>query len=49
VMRQLGHLPKRGEQLEVSGLSFTVLGADSRRIYRLKVTKMDEMPDQVPA
>lgn len=38
VMRKLGHVPKRGEQVWAQGLLFTVLGADSRRIYRLKVT-----------
>lgn len=39
VMRELGHLPKRGEQLEREGLVFTVMGADSRRVYRLRVDK----------
>ncbi len=38
VMRQLGHVPKPGEQVWAQGYLFTVLGADSRRIYRLKVT-----------
>lgn len=38
VMRKLGHVPKRGEQIWAQGFLFTVLGADSRRIYRLKVT-----------
>lgn len=38
VMRELGHVPKRGEQVWAQGFLFTVLGADSRRIYRLKVT-----------
>lgn len=44
VMRLLGHVPKRGEQIESEGVLFTVLGADSRRIYRLKVTT-DEAVD----
>lgn len=47
ILRQLGHMPKRGEQLEVEGLLFTVLGADSRRIYRLKVVPVsDDEPDK---
>ena len=41
VMRKLGHVPKRGEQIWSEGLLFTVLGADSRRIYRLKVTQSE--------
>ena len=41
VMRKLGHVPKRGEQIWAEGLLFTVLGADSRRIYRLKVTQSE--------
>ena len=41
IMRKLGHVPKRGEQIRAEGLLFTVLGADSRRIYRLKVTQFE--------
>lgn len=41
VMKKLGHVPKRGEQVWAQGFLFTVLGADSRRIYRLKVTKSE--------
>lgn len=45
VMRELGHLPKRGEQLEREGLVFTVLGADSRRVYRLRVDKVGDISE----
>ena len=45
IMRALGHVPKRGEQLEEEGLLFTVLGADSRRIYRLKVTTAEAVEE----
>lgn len=38
VMHAFGHLPKRGESIEIGGLRFTVLGADKRRLYLLKVT-----------
>jgi magnesium and cobalt transporter len=38
VMATLGHVPRRGERLELEGLRFEVLRADSRRIHLLKVT-----------
>ncbi len=37
ILGQLGHMPKRGEELEIGGFGFKVLGADSRRIHRLQV------------
>lgn len=40
VMARLGHVPRRGEKLEVNGLRFEVLRADSRRVHLLKVTKV---------
>lgn len=42
VMRHLGHVPKRGEKIQIAGLEFTVLGVDSRRIYRLKVASLND-------
>ena len=37
VTREFGHLPKRGESVEVNGYKFKVLRADSRRIHLLQV------------
>jgi len=38
VLREFGHLPKRGESIEISKFRFKVLRADNRRIYLLQVT-----------
>ncbi len=38
VLSEFGHLPKRGETIEVAGLKFKILRADNRRIYLLQVT-----------
>ena len=35
VVSKFGHMPKRGEQISFSGLRFTVLRADSRRLHSL--------------
>lgn len=40
VANQFGHLPQRGEQLQVDGYDLTVLASDSRRIKLLKVKKL---------
>ena len=37
VLRQLGRVPKRNETLEIDGLRFHVLRADSRRLYTLVI------------
>jgi len=37
VLKRFGRVPKRGEQVEMDGLSITVLRADSRRVYLLEV------------
>lgn len=42
VMARLGRVPRRGEKLEIDGLRFEVLRADSRRIHLLKVTRLAE-------
>ncbi|MHB8454265.1 MAG: HlyC/CorC family transporter [Acidiferrobacterales bacterium] len=41
VMTAFGHLPRRGEKVDIGGLVFEVLRADSRRIHLLKVTWAD--------
>lgn len=37
IMKGLGHLPKRGETLNLNGYHFKVLRADTRRIYLLQL------------
>src|SRR5213083_3556359 len=39
VIAHLGRLPKRGESVNIEGLRFQVLRADSRRVYTLLVDK----------
>jgi magnesium and cobalt transporter len=40
VMARLGRVPRRGEKLDIDGLRFEVLRADSRRMHLLKVTRL---------
>lgn len=40
VTRQLGHLPKRGEEVQFAGFQFRVLNSDARRIHQLQVTRL---------
>lgn len=40
VMNQFGHLPERGEQITIDQFQFTVLRADNRRVYLLKMVVM---------
>jgi len=40
IMARFGHVPRRGEKLDLDGLLFEVLRADSRRVHRLKVTRL---------
>ena len=42
LIRQLGRLPKRNEIVELAGLRFQVLRADSRRVYSLLVERLPE-------
>lgn len=37
VMHAFGHLPERGEQVDIAGMNFEVLNADSRRVRLLRV------------
>ncbi len=48
VTSTLGHLPKRGEQLEIDRFQFSVVRADSRKIRLLNIRVL-ERPDQEPA
>lgn len=42
VLHALGHLPKRGEEVSLSGLRFKVLHADNRRIRLLQVMRLEK-------
>jgi magnesium and cobalt transporter len=46
VVANLGHLPKRGENVEIDGLRFEILRADSRRVHLLKVIPLAEPAEQ---
>ena len=46
VMNRLGHVPRRGEKIDIEGLQFEVLRADSRRVYLLKVTPVEQQGRQ---
>jgi magnesium and cobalt transporter len=37
VIKAFGHLPKRGESMDIEGVSFRVLRADQRRVHLLRV------------
>jgi magnesium and cobalt transporter len=52
VMKQLGHLPRRGEGANIDGFEFRVLRADRRRIEALRVLAPRDVPpppDERPA
>ncbi len=40
VVTTFGHLPRRGERIDIGGLRFEVLRADSRQVHLLKVTRV---------
>lgn len=40
VLQKFGHLPKRGEIIQIENYRFKVLHSDNRRIYLLEVTKV---------
>lgn len=42
VLNALGHMPKRGEQVEVGGFRFEVIGADSRKIRLLNIYRLPD-------
>jgi len=45
VIKAFGHLPKRGESVEVAGLHFHVLRADQRRVHLLRVVPGNRADD----
>ena len=50
VVSRFGHLPKRGESVQLDGFQFTVLRADSRRLHALRVVRLqpEEAAAQLP-
>lgn len=42
IVQHLGRLPRRGEQIELGGLRFQVLRADSRRVHTLRVARLPD-------
>jgi len=48
VVSRFGHLPKRGESVGFDGFEFTVLRADSRRLYTLRVSRLTSKEDERP-
>ncbi len=41
VMKDLGHMPKPGESIEINGFLFKILAADSRRIHLMQVSPVE--------
>ncbi|NCA70925.1 MAG: CBS domain-containing protein [Sphingobacteriia bacterium] len=41
VVNALGHLPKRGESIQIGRFRFTVMRADSRRVHLLSIESLD--------
>jgi len=46
VVQALGHLPKRGESVEIGPFRFTVMRADSRRVHLLSVERLEPAPEE---
>ena len=42
LLSQFGHMPKRGEVLDMEHLHFRVLRADSRRLHLVEVTRLEK-------
>ncbi|NAV96711.1 transporter associated domain-containing protein, partial [Salmonella sp. hn-h2] len=47
VMQSFGHLPARGETIEIGGYLFKVAMADSRRIIQVHVKIPDDAPQPI--
>ena len=45
VVNKFGHLPKRGEQISLENLNFTVVRADSRRLHSILVEVLPEITE----
>jgi magnesium and cobalt transporter len=47
VLHALGHMPKRGEKVELDGFRFEVLGADSRKIRLLNIHRLPMVAEEM--
>ncbi len=45
LLARFGHMPKRGETMDMGAFHFKVLRADSRRLHLLEVTRLQPAPD----
>jgi magnesium and cobalt transporter len=43
VVNALGHMPKRGESVEIGGFRFIVVRADSRKVRLLNIERLDDV------
>jgi len=48
ILKALGHMPARGEAIEVEGWKFTILRADPRRIHLIRVGRAQEWAGEQP-
>ncbi len=48
VMNAFGHLPKRGEKVNLGGFQFQIMRADSRRIHLLYARRLSENREELP-
>jgi magnesium and cobalt transporter len=46
IINQLGHLPKRGEVIELGNLQFRVLRATNRQVHLLEVRQLENPAEQ---
>ena len=40
IVHHLGHVPRRGERVDLDGFQFIVLRADNRRVHLIKVIRL---------
>jgi magnesium and cobalt transporter len=48
VLKQFGHVPRRGEAVTIAGFDFRVVRADRRRIDTLRVHAPNTLPERTP-
>jgi CBS domain containing-hemolysin-like protein len=46
IINELGRVPAIGEKLDFKGLRFEVVDADSKRVNRVRLSSIDEAPDE---
>lgn len=44
IINELGHVPAVGEKLDFKGLRFEVVDADSKRVNRVRLSRIEEVP-----